>query len=334
VRVGHTSIVQGADVRTGVTVILPHGGNLFREKVIAAVHTINGFGKPFGFEQVRELGTLESPIALTGTLSVPRVADALLTWMLAQDPEIAREAPTVNLVVGECSDAYLNDARGRHVREEHVLAALASAGQGPVAQGTVGAGVGMSAFGYKGGVGSASRRLAGDVGGYTLGALLVSNYGRPDQLTIAGVPVGRLLAAQASEPPERGSVMAILATDAPLTARQMGRLCRRAVHGLARTGSTSGHGSGDFAIAFSTAQRIAQGSQAAELHLRCLSDEGPAFEALLQAVVEAVEEAAISSLFCAEALTGRDGHTRQALPVEQVLELLRRYGRLAPGPGA
>jgi len=332
VRVGHTSIIEDRDVRTGVTVVLPHGGNLFREKVIAAVHTINGFGKPFGFEQVRELGTLESPIALTGTLSVPRVADALLTWMLAEDPDIARDAPTVNVVVAECSDAYLNDARGRHVREEHVVVALREATGGPVAQGTVGAGVGMSAFGFKGGVGSASRQLPDALGGYTLGVLLVSNYGRPEQLTIAGVPVGRLLAATCDGQGERGSVVVILATDAPLTARQMGRLCRRVVHGLARTGSTSGHGSGDMVVAFSTAQRIPQSSQGAELHLRCLPDDGPALEALFQAVVEAVEEAAIASLFRAEAVTGRDGHSRQALPVEQVLEILRRYGRLSPGP--
>jgi len=332
VRVGHTSVIEGHDVRTGVTVVLPHGGNPFREKVIAAVHTINGFGKPFGFEQVRELGTLESPIALTGTLSVPRVADALLTWMLARDGEIAREAPTVNLLVGECSDAFLNDARGRHVHEGHVLAALEAAGEGPVAQGSVGAGVGMTAFGYKGGVGSASRRLSAACGPYTLGALLVSNYGRPEQLTIAGVPVGRLLPNQTPSEQERGSVMVILATDAPLTARQLGRLGRRAVHGLARTGSTSGHGSGDFVIAFSTAQRIPQDGETMELSLRCLQDGGPAMEALFQAVVEAVEEAAISSLFRAETITGRDGHTREALPVAQVLDVLRRSGRLFPSP--
>lgn len=337
VGVGHTSVVEGRDVRTGVTVVLPHGGNLFREKVVAAAHTINGFGKPFGLEQVRELGTLESPIALTSTLNVPRVADALISWLLAHDADIARRTSTVNVVVGECADSYLNDARGRHVGEAHVLRALAAAGEGaggagasarPLAQGSVGAGTGMVAFGFKGGVGSASRRLPAELGGHTLGALVVSNFGRRDQLTIAGVPVGRLLGGPAEAPPERGSVMIVLASDAPLSARQLGRLCRRAVHGLARTGSTSGHGSGDFVLAFSTAQRIPHGAPAGELALRCLADDGPALEALFQAVVESVEEAVVASLFCAETVAGRDGHVREALPIEPVLDLLRRYGRL------
>ncbi len=330
VRVGHTSVVEGHDVRTGVTVVLPHDGDLFRQKVIAAAHTINGFGKPFGLEQVRELGTLESPIALTSTLNVPRVADALLSWMLARDADIARTTTTVNVVVGECSDSFLNDARGRHVGEAHVLAALSEAegsggaAAGAVAQGSVGAGVGMVAFGFKGGVGSASRVL----GDHTLGALLVANYGGRAQLTIAGVPVGRLLAGPAAPQPERGSVMIVLATDAPLSARQLGRLSRRAVHGLARTGSTSGHGSGDFVLAFSTAQRIAHDAGVAELTLRCLPDDGRALEGLFQAVVEAVEEAAISALFRAETVVGRDGHVAEALPVDAVLELLRKHGRL------
>ena len=328
VRVGHTSVIEGSDVRTGVTVVLPHGGNLFREKVIAATHTINGFGKPCGLEQLRELGVLESPIALTSTLNVPRVADGLLTWMLAQDEGIARTTSTVNVVVGECNDGYLNDARGRHVREEHVLAALAGASTGPVAQGAVGAGVGMVAFGYKGGVGSASRRLPEETGGWTVGALVVSNMGRRAQLTIDGVPVGRLLSEGEPARSERGSVMVILATDAPLTSRQLGRLCRRVPHGLARTGSTAGGSSGDFAIAFSTAQRVPQDSGAPELVLRCLPDDGRAFDLLLLAVVEAVEEAVIASLFRAETVTGYAGRTVPALPLPAVLTLLERFGRL------
>lgn len=331
VRVGHTSVIEGQDVRTGVTVILPHGDNLFREKVIAATHTINGFGKPCGLEQIRELGTLESPIALTGTLNVPRVADALLTWMLARDEGIARTTSTVNVVVGECSDAYLNDARGRHVHEEHVLAALAGACGGPVAEGAVGAGVGMTAFGFKGGVGSASRRLPAEAGGWTVGALIVSNFGLRAQLTIDGVPVGRRLGGDGEGPPERGSVMVVLATDAPLTARQLGRLSRRAVHGLARTGSFSGHGSGDFVLAFSTAQRIPHASGLSELSLRCLPEDGRTFSMLLFAVVEAVEEAVIASLFRAETVSGYQGHVRQALPLPAVLELLRCHGRLQSG---
>ncbi|MDI7275424.1 MAG: P1 family peptidase [Anaerolineae bacterium] len=332
VRVGHASVIEGQDVRTGVTVVLPHGGNLFREKVVAAAHTINGFGKPCGLEQIRELGTLESPIALTSTLNVPRVADGLLTWMLAQDEGIARQTSTVNVVVGECNDAYLNDARGRHVREEHVLAALNGASAGPVAQGAVGAGVGMVAFGYKGGVGTASRQVPGEMGGWTVGALVVSNMGRRRQLTIDGVPVGRLLAEEEGERPESGSIMVVLASDAPLTARQLGRLCRRVSHGLARTGSISGSGSGDFAIAFSTAQRIPHASAAGELQLRSLPDESPAFDLTLQAVVEAVEEAVIASLFRAETVTGYAGRTVPALPLPPVLALLQRYGRLREVP--
>ncbi len=328
VRVGHCSVVQGQDVRTGVTVILPHGGNVFREKLIAAAHTINGFGKPCGLEQIRELGTLESPIALTGTLSVPRVADGLLTWLLDLDEGIARTTSTANLVVGECSDAYLNDARGRHVREEHVLAALAAAAEGPVRQGAVGAGVGMTVFGWKGGVGSSSRRCPAELGAYTVGALAVSNYGAPEQLTIAGVPVGRRLAEGGPQQPERGSVMVVLATDAPLSSRQLGRLSRRAVHGLARTGSIGGHGSGDFVLAFSTAQRIPHDPAGGEMVLRALPDGAAAFEVLLLAVVEAVEEAAIASLFCAGTMEGFQGRRREGLPVTQVMEMLRHAGQV------
>jgi D-aminopeptidase len=267
IRVGHATLVAGegplrpgqGPVRTGVTVVLPHGGNLFRQKVRGAVHTINGFGKVCGFEEVRELGVIEAPIALTSTLNVGRVADALVTYALHQSPEIGIRTHSVNVVVGECNDGFLNDIQGRHVRAEDVQQALEAAAEGPVAEGAVGAGTGTSCFGWKGDIGTASRIVPAAAGGYTVGALVQSNFGRPQDLTIRGVPVGQRLVPPGDRippPREQGSIMMVLATDAPLDARQLGRLCRRAGVGLARTGSHHAHGSGDFVIAFSTAQRL------------------------------------------------------------------------------
>jgi D-aminopeptidase len=307
-------------------VILPHDGSLFRQKVRAAVHTINGFGKVFGFEQVRELGVIESPIALTNTLNVGLVADALIEHALGQDPEIGiSTAGTVNVVVGETNDGYLNDIQGRHVRAEHVQAAIDSASSGPVVEGAVGAGTGTICFGWKGGIGTASRVLPEEGGAYTVGALVQSNFGRPGDFVVCGVPVGRGL-----KPPPRtrpalagkeGSIMVVLATDAPLDARQLGRLCVRAGTGLARTGSYYGHGSGDFVIAFSTAVRLDHAPPALEVMQPGVVDEGKAMFWLFPAVVESVEEAVLNSLFCAETMTGRDGHTIHALPVERVVGL-------------
>ena len=297
-RVGHTTLISGegklqpglGPVRTGVTVILPHEGNIFRSKVCAAVHTINGFGKVLGFEQVRELGVLESPIALTNTLNVGLVADALVQCAIRQNPDIGITTSSVNVVVGETNDGYLNDLQGRHVRAEHVFAAIESASGDAVLEGAVGAGTGTMCFGWKGGIGTASRVLPIELGGFTLGALVQSNFGRPRDLVIAGVPIGRSL-----QPPQpghsrapsagiqglhphnaplgdldarplrdhsgmttmhddKGSIMIVLATDAPLDARQLQRLCVRAGAGLARVGSHYGHGSGDFVIGFSTAR--------------------------------------------------------------------------------
>jgi D-aminopeptidase len=336
VRVGHATLISGegrlrpgsGPVRTGVTVILPHDDSLFRHKVRAAVHTINGFGKVFGFEQVRELGAIESPIALTNTLNVGLVADALIGHAIRQDPEIGiSTAGTVNVVVGETNDGYLNDIQGRHVRAEHVLAAIDSASPGPVVEGAVGAGTGTTCFGWKGGIGTASRVLPEEGGGYTVGALVQSNFGRPGDLMVRGVPVGHEI-----KPPPRtrqapagkeGSIMVVLATDAPLDARQLGRLCVRAGAGLARTGSYYGHGSGDFVIAFSTAARVAHAPPALEAMLPAVAGEGKVMLWLFPAVVESVEEAVLNSLFRAETMTGRDGHTIHALPVEQIVDLCR-----------
>jgi len=341
VRVGHATLISGegplrpgrGPVRTGVTVILPHGDNLFRHKVRAAVHTINGFGKVLGFEQVRELGVIESPIALTNTLNVGLVADALIGHAIERDPDIGIGAvSTVNVVVGETNDGYLNDIQGRHVRAEQVRAAIESASAGPVIEGALGAGTGTVCFGWKGGIGTASRLLPAEAGGYTVGALVQSNFGRPDDLMVCGASVGREiqpplrpLPRQASPLPDKeGSVMIVLATDAPLDARQLWRLCVRAGAGLARTGSTYGHGSGDFVIAFSTAVRVDHAPGALVMAQPVVADEGRAMHWLFPAVVECVEEAVLNSLFRAETMTGRDGHTTHALPVEQVVDLCRR----------
>jgi D-aminopeptidase len=327
VRVGHTTLVEGDDsqaVRTGVTAVLPHGDDIFREKVVGAVHTINGFGKPFGFEQVRELGVIESPICLTNTLNVGLVADALVSWLLERNPDIGVRTGTVNPLVGECNDGYLNDIRGRHVRAEHVWAAIDGAQGGPVAEGNVGAGTGMSAFGFKGGVGTASRVVPDRHGGFTVGMLVVANFGHREQLLIAGLSVGRELTDWPGERlQDEGSIMMVLATDAPLTSRQLLRVARRTAHGLARTGSTATNGSGDFTIAFSTAQRVPHRPRKLVLQMECLAEDGPAINALFQATVEATEEAVLNALFRAETMTGRDGHVRHALPLDRVVDILK-----------
>jgi D-aminopeptidase len=335
VRVGHTTLIRGegplrpehGPVRTGVTAILPHGGNLFREKVRAAVHTINGFGNVCGFEQVRELGTLEAPVALTNTLNVGRVADALVEYAIRQDPSIGVRTSSVNVVVGETNDGYLNDLQGRHVHTEHVLAAIEAATSGPVAEGAVGAGTGTTCFGWKGGIGTSSRVLPAKAGGYTVGALVQSNFGRPEDLLITGQPVGRVLQPPDAAPEpaqDEGSIMVVLATDAPLTARQLWRLCVRAGAGLARTGSVYGHGSGDFVVAFSTAYRIPHAPKSLTAMQPTVADEAEAMSWLFPAVVESVEEAVLNSLFCARTVEGRDGHIRHALPVDAVAALVRR----------
>jgi D-aminopeptidase len=343
VRVGQTTVSWGegplmpgqGPARTGVTVILPHEGNLFREKVPAAIHVINGFGKTTGIAQVDELGTIETPIALTSTLCVGRVADALITHAIAETPEIGISTSTVNPVVGECSDAWLNDIQGRHVHEEHVLAAIASARGGPVEEGAVGAGTGMIAFEWKGGIGTASRAIPESLGGWTVGALVLANFGKRGQLVIDGVPVGRLLREQEERAPERGSIMIVLATDAPLLDRGLKRLARRAGLGLARTGSMGGHGSGDIAIAFSSARSVRTPHVAERVTqpLEVVSESGVAgagtpIEALFTAVVEATEESILNALFKATTVIGRDGHTGVALPLDRVRPLLAEAGRL------
>jgi len=327
VRVGHATLVEGEGphaVRTGVTAILPHEGDLYRQKVMAAVHTINGYGKAIGFEQVRELGQIESPIGLTNTGSVGLVADALIAWTFEQNPE----ARSVNVVVGECNDGHLNDIRGQHVRREHVQQAIDAAASGPIAEGNVGAGTGMVCFGFKGGVGTASRRLEAAQGGFTVGALVVANFGRRDLLRVDGVPVGRHLAnrrgegAAPSVSRDEGSIMMVVATDGPLTSRQLLRLAKRAGLGLARTGTGGGHGSGDFVIAFSTANRTPLVARGQARQIEVLAESGETLNPLFQATVEAIEEAILNALCAAETMVGRDGHLVHALPLEVVRELV------------
>lgn len=331
VHVGNVTRIEGEGVlrpgvgpiRTGVTVILPHMGNLFAEKVCAAVHTINGFGKACGFEQVRELGVLETPIALTNTLNVWRVAEALAQHAIRHNPAIGIRTSTVNPVVGETNDGYLNDIQGIHVHSEHVWEAITKATDN-VEEGCVGAGTGTTCFGWKGGIGSASRKMSAQMGGYTIGALVQSNFGAPEELMIGGVAVGHQLTPSTKiiKPPDPGSIMIVLATDAPLDSRQLHRLCVRAVAGLARTGSTLHHGSGDFVIAFSTARRIAHQPENMVKVLPALEDEAQFMQWAFPAVVESVEEAVLNSLCMATTLEGRDGHVRYALPLEEVRKLL------------
>ncbi|HET9014928.1 MAG TPA: P1 family peptidase [Thermomicrobiaceae bacterium] len=341
VRVGQVTLWRGegplvpgmGPVRTGVTVVLPHGGNLFREKVPAAIFVLNGFGKCMGQEQIDELGVIETPIALTGTMNVGVVTDGLIAHAVRTNPDAGISTSTVNPVVGECSDAYLNDQQGRHVRQEHVLAAIDAARGGPVAEGAVGAGTGMSLFEFKGGIGTASRRLPEGLGGWTVGVLVLGNFGRRGQLTIAGVPVGRELAGWRPEPslPESGSIMVIVATDAPMLDRALRRLARRAPLGLARTGSIGGHGSGDYVIAFSTGPRVPHEPAGGLLRLEHVVEHGALIDGLFQATVEATEEAVVNALFGATTTAGRDGHVRHALPIPETLEILGRYGRPATG---
>ena len=323
VSVGHATLVVGDNVRTGVTVVVPHAGNVFQDKVAGAVFVGNAFGKLAGSTQVDELGTIETPIALTNTLSVGAVMDGLVRWTLDQPGN--QNVRSVNALVGETNDGGLNDIRGQHVRPQHVLDALKVASTGPVVEGSVGAGTGTQAFGWKGGIGTASRQLAASLGGYTLGVLVQSNYG--GVLTMGGAPVGQLLGRYAYQPrPEKpefgdGSCMIVVATDAPIDARDLRRVAARAIYGLARTGSSYSNGSGDFAIAFSTAPELRTRFGSATPQARTLlptDGVSPLFEAAL----EATEEAVYNSLLKATSVTSRWG-SAEALPVERVRAILK-----------
>lgn len=329
VLVGHATLQRGDSVRTGVTAILPHGGNLFQEKVPAAVFVGNGFGKLIGVTQIEELGNLESPILLTNTLNIPRVADALLDYLLGLPGN--ENVRSVNVVIGETNDGFLNDIRGRHVGRDEVFTALKNAKSGPVAEGCVGAGTGTVCFGWKGGIGTSSRVLPNSAGDYTVGVLVQTNFG--GVLTINGAPVGRELGQFAMKEAlpysnSDGSCMIIVATDAPLDARNLKRLASRAMLGLARTGGYASNGSGDYVIAFSTAKenRLAHRTNTkTQNQLSLLNDET---SPLFLAVVEATEEAIINSLFMATTTRGIAGHIVEALPIERTLQILKKYNAL------
>jgi len=346
VLVGHVSLIEGdgelrvgqGPVRTGVTAVLPHGGNLFAQRVRAASFVLNGFGKSVGLPQLQELGCIETPILLTGTLNVWRVADALVDYKAGRNPGVY----SFNPIVCECNDSGLNDGLGRHVTAAHVMEAIASATDGPVAEGNVGAGVGMSGFGWKAGIGTASRVVDLDGEGFTVGALVLTNTGEPSELRIGGVQVGLELRPDADAKPaarsagfparepspddaaastDDGSIIILVATDAALSHRQLERIAKRAALGLGRTGATASHGSGDFIIAFSTTGRVsADGRELIDDSRRVRE---PQLSSLFSATAESVEEAIINSLLRAETLTGRDGRTRYEIPIPGLLEVLQ-----------
>lgn len=330
VKVGHETLVESNNIRTGVTAILPHSGNIFQQKVPSAIYIANGFGKLAGYSQVDELGNIETPIILTNTLSVPTAADALIDYTLKLKGN--ENVRSVNPVVGETNDGYLNDIRGRHVDKSHVIKAIEKAASGRIQQGNVGAGTGTVAFGFKGGIGTSSRKLPDNLGGYTVGVLVQTNFG--GVLEIAGVPVGKelnkyYLSDTLNETPD-GSCMIVVATDAPLHARNLKRLAKRAIMGLAKTGGIASNGSGDYVIAFSTDEslRVPYSSERPTVEVELLRNNE--MSPLFMAAIEATEEAIINSLFAAETLEGRDGHIIEALPVEKVIKILTDYGRYSP----
>ena len=325
VKVGQTTVLEGDSVRTGITAILPHGGNLFLDRVPAALHVGNGFGKVTGVTQLRELGELETPLLLTCTLWVWKAADALVGWMLGQPG--MESVRSINPVVAETNDGTLNAIRSRPITAEQVRAALDGARSGPVQEGSVGAGAGTIAFGWKGGIGTSSRVLPGSYGGWTLGVLVQTNFG--GVLQVLGAPVGKELGqyafqrdGQTARERGDGSIVMVIATDAPLSDRNLERLAARAIMGLARTGSSASNGSGDYALAFSTSPKVRRTSAARRLTTEELGNEE--MSALFEASVEATEEAIYNSLFMATTVTS-NGHTAQAIPLDKVRAVLNAY---------
>ncbi len=329
VKVGHTTIISGDNIRTGVTAVLPHSGNLYREKVPGAIFVGNGFGKLTGSTQVDEMGEIETPILLTNTVSVPRVADAVTTYILTSPGN--DDVLSVNPVIGETNDGYLNDIRERRITPDDVFAAIKRAKAGPVEEGNVGAGTGTVAFGWKGGIGTSSRKLPQNLGGYSVGVLVQTNFG--GVLSIAGAPVGQELGRyylhnelqqDSGKDKADGSCMIIIATDAPIDARNLRRIATRAWLGTARTGSAASNGSGDYAIAFSTAPqlRIRISEKSPTRHAELLTND--AMSPLFLAVIEATEEATYNSMFRATTTSG-NGHTVEGLPIDKTIEILKEH---------
>jgi D-aminopeptidase len=325
VKVGHTTLIASDSIRTGITAIIEHGGNIFRNKVPAAMYIGNGFGKMTGYSQVKELGNIETPIILTNTLSVPVASDALITYTLQENQNVF----SVNSIVGETNDGRLNDIRGRHIRQEHVLAAIKNSRAGAVEEGNVGAGTGTVCFGYKGGIGTASRVLPKALGGYTVGVLVQTNFG--GVLEINGVPVGVELGTyphrDAIIEDANGSCMIVVATDAPLDSRNLERIAKRAMLGLAKTGGIAANGSGDYVIAFSNEKNnLIVDSRNPLYKSEVLNND--AVTPLFLATIEATEEAILNSLFAARTMTGKGGSKVEALPMDKVMDLMKKYGRL------
>lgn len=328
VKIGHVTKISGDIIRTGVTAILPHEGNIFQEKVPAAMFIGNGFGKMTGYSQVKELGNIEAPIILTNTLSVPTASNALISYTLGLPGN--ENVRSVNPIVGETNDGRLNDIRGRHIKEEDVLHAIQNAKDGRVEEGNVGAGTGTVCFGYKGGIGTSSRVIPSSLGGYTVGVLVQTNFG--GVLEINGVPIGKELGRF----PFRneilndvdGSCMIVVITDAPLDSRNLERLAKRAIMGLAKTGGIASNGSGDYVIALSTAkQNFIDDSDASKLYkTEVLKNED--MSPLFMATIEATEEAIINSLFAAKTMTGYEGHKIESIPVDEVLDIMKKYGKI------
>ncbi len=330
VLVGQTTVIHGDSIRTGVTAILPHGGNLYRDRVPAAVFVINGFGKLVGTTQLLELGELETPILLTCTLCVWKAADAMAAYLLAQPG--MDDVRSINPVVGETNDAYLNAIRERPISSADVVAALTGARSGPVAEGSVGAGTGTLTLGWKGGIGTSSRRVRIGDSTWTVGVLVQTNFGGSGGLLLMGVPVGRLLgrdglSGAAAPRGPTGSIMIVVATDAPLSDRNLERLASRATIGLGRTGGSAGNGSGDYVLSFSTNPAVRRPAGAARLESPALGND--VMSALFAGVIEATEEAIDNALFAATTVTG-NGHTADALPIDEVVALLRDRKALAP----
>ena len=328
VKVGQTTLIKADSIRTGVTAILPHEGNLFQQKVPAAVYVGNGFGKLAGVTQVKELGNIESPVILTNTLGVSTAMNAVVSYTLSQKGN--ENVQSVNAVVGETNDGYLNDIRGRHVTETDVLNAIMTASPGMVTEGNVGAGTGTVCFGFKGGIGTASRVLPKKLGGYTVGVLVQTNFG--GVLSIDGAPVGEELKKyylrEELEEKADGSCMIVVATNAPLDSRSLERLAKRAFMGLAKTGGIASNGSGDYVIAFSTDSSLRVPFNAADIFQQnVLSND--AVSPLFMAAIEATEEAIVNSLLAAETMKGKNGRTVEALPKEKLKEILKKYSRLS-----
>ena len=321
VTVGHSTLIRVNSVRTGVTIIKPHEGDLFEEKVTAAVHVINGFGKAIGFTQVEELGTIETPIALTNTLNVFLVGDAIVEYMISNNPKIK----SVNPIVGETNDGRLNDIQGRHVKKKHVFEAIKNAKSGPVKEGSVGAGTGTRSLGFKGGIGTSSRVLPKKLGGYSIGVLVQSNFG--NSLVVNGAPVGRELSKSSfsSSIPydDEGSCMIVIATDAPLSNRNLKRIAKRAIIGIGKVGGYASNGSGDYVIAFSTYKDTSND----QLTIKRTSVRNNAMTSLFQATVEATEEAIINSIFMAETISSSIGKSEE-LPIDETIKILKKYKSL------